>query len=260
MLATMRDTSRDYETYWLRNGLAYSRMSNLGAVPCTLPPEKLAEIPADDRRILLEETAADPAFCRKVAVLMETDPSWAHKVSASAKEAAAIELDPSRRDGPKKAWPLLRARVRDLVSSVAQQARILSSKLTPAERFSLVKQIASGQFRAQRAVHGLGDLGQWDIIGSLVGSLANVGGSVYGAMVTADAQKDIAKLQASAAMQGAQAQMAIANANAAIAQAQAQVSSPIASLTSATVAGIPVIVPVLGVVALGLWLAFGKKR
>ena len=259
MLATMRDTSRDYDTYWLRDGLAYSRTSTLGAITCVLPPEKLAQIPEDDRRILLEETAADPLFCGKVAELMATDPDWAHKVSASAKEAAAIELDPSRRDGPKKAWPLLRARVRDLANAIAQQARSLAAKLTPAERLAVVRQIATGRFRAPAPLRGLGELGQWDIIGSLVGSLATAGANLYGAKVTADAQEDIAKLQASSAMQGAQAQMAIASANAAIAQAQAQVSSPIAALTSSTIAGVPVIVPVLGVIALGLWLAFGRK-
>lgn len=259
MTTAMRDSSKDYRTYWLQGGQYYSKMSNLGdPTVCELPPAKLSEIPSDDRLILTEEASADPVFCRDVMKLMATDPEWAHKVSASAKEAVINELHPSM--GRKAGWPRLRARVRELKSAVAEQATSLASKATPAERFALVKRIASGEFKEPKAVAGLGNLGQWDIIGSIVGSLAQVGGSIYGAKITSDAQQDIAKLQASAAMQSAQAQMAIANANAAIAGAQVQMASPISSLTSSTIAGIPVIIPILGVAAVGLWLAFGRKR
>ena len=259
----MRDSSTDYRTYWLQGGQYYSKMNGLGALPCVLPKDKLAQIPADDRQIVVEETSADPVFCRFVAKLMETQPDWAHRLSASAKAAADSVLNPSKRYGGQHAWPKLQARVRELSNEVAQQAQRLAAQLTPAERFALVKRIAAGEFRVPKDLRGLGDLGQWDIIGSLVGSLATAGASLYGAKVTANAQEDIAKLQASAAMQGAQAQIAIAQAQASIAQAQAQVSSSISSavssLTSTTVAGVPIIVPILGAVAIGLWLAFGRK-
>jgi len=260
----IRDSSRDYRTYWLQGGQYYSKMSNLGdPAPCVLPPDKLAQIPADDRLILLEETGADPAFCREVARMMAQDPNWAHKLSASAKAAAESVLNPEKYPGSRRTWPKLRARVLDLATEVAVQARRLASQLTPKERFALVKRISAGEFRAPKDVKGLGDLGQWDIIGSLVGSLATAGANVYGSMVTADAQQDIAKLQASAAMQSAQAQIAMAQANAAIAAAQVQVSNPVTStlstLTSSTVAGIPVLVPIIGVILAGLWFAFGRK-
>lgn len=260
----MRDSSLNQRTYWLRDGLYYSRASNLGdPAACELPADKLAQIPADDRQVLVEETSADPAFCRAVARVMATDPDWVHTIANSAKAAVNSELLPSKYPGNRTSWPKLRARVRALATETARAARTLADQLTPAERFALVKRIASGEFRVQKGIHGLGNLGQWDIIGSLVGAVAGAGASIYGGYVTADAQRDIAKLQANTAMQTAQAQMAIANANAAIANAQVQVSSPISSaissMTSATVAGIPVVIPVLGAVALGLWLAFGRK-
>ena len=257
----MRDSSKDYRTYWLRDGLYYAVDRGLGDAPCLLPQDKLAKIPADDRQILEEEAAADPAFCRVVLKMMSVDPQWDHNISASAKAAAENEINPSK--GRKGGWPRLRARVRDLISSVASQAVQAASQLTPAERFLTVKQIAAGQLKTKPpAMSGLGDLGQWDIIGSLVGNLVTVGAGIYGATVTADAQKDIAKLQANAAMQNAQAQIALANANAAIANAQVQmspVSSAISTLTTSSIARIPVIVPVGIALALGLWLAFGGK-
>jgi len=259
----IRDSSLDQRTYWLQGGLYYSRASNLGAAaPCELPAEKLKQIPEGDRILLLEETAADPVFCRFVATVMRTRPNWAHELSDSAKAAAASVLDPTKDFGGKTGWPILKARVRALASDVANQATRLAAQLTPAERFAVVKRIAAGEFRAPKT-KGLGDLGQWDIIGSLVGSLATAGANLYGARVTTEAQQDIAKIQASAAMQTAQAQIAMAQANAAIANAQVQVSNPVtstlASMASSTVAGIPVIVPVLGAVAVALWAIFGRK-
>lgn len=259
----IRDSSLDQRTYWLQDGLYYSRSSNLGApASCELPADKLAQIPEGDRLLLLEETAADPVFCKFVATVMRKDPNWVHHLSDSAKAAAMSVLDPSKQHGGKHAWPMLRARVRTLAADVANQATRLASQLTPAERFQTVKMIAAGGLRQPQS-KGLGDLGQWDIIGSLVGSLATAGANLYGAKVTSDAQQDIAKIQATAAMQSAQAQIAMAQANAAIANAQVQTSNPITStlqsMTSATVAGIPVIVPVLGAVAVALFFIFGRK-
>jgi len=258
----MRDSSKDYRTYWIRNGLYYGVDRGLGGAPRQLPPDKLSRIPVDDRTILVEETDADPGFCRFVVRMMAVDPQWDHNISASAKAAAENEINPSK--GKKGGWPRLRARVRELLSHVAGQALQAAAQLTPEERFATVKQISSGKFRVKPpAMNGLGDLGQWDIIGSLVGNLVSVGAGIYGATVTANAQQDIAKLQANAAMQNAQAQIAIANANAAIASAQAQIASPVSSvmssLTTSSIAGIPIIVPVGIALGLGLWLAMGKK-
>jgi hypothetical protein len=258
----MRDSSKDYRTYWIRNGLYYGVDRGLGDAGAALPQDKLSKIPADDRQILVEETDADPAFRALVIRLMATDPQWDHNIAASAKAAAENEINPSK--GRKGGWPRLRARVRDLVQSVATQAAEAASKLTPQERFQTVKAMSTGKIKVKPpAMSGLGDLGQWDIIGSLVGNLVGVGAGIYGATVTADAQKDIAKLQATSAMQNAQAQIAISNANAAIAAAQANILDPIGStistLATSTVAGVPVIIPIGAAIAIGLWLAFGRK-
>lgn len=259
----MRDSSKDYRTYWIRDGLYYGVDRGLGAMPCTLPKDKIAGIPEDDRTILLEETDADPDFCRQIAALMAKDPDWVHTISRSAKAAAENELNPAK--GRKGGWPKLRARVRELLAHVASQAVAAARQLTPEQRFYVIKQLAGGKPALKKpSVSGLGDLGQWDIIGALVGNLVSAGAGVYGSVVTADAQKDLAKLQANSAMQNAQAQMAIANANAAIASAQAQISSPISSavsaLTSGTVAGIPVIIPISLAAAVALYFALGRKR
>jgi len=264
----IRDSSLNQRTYWLQGGQYYSRSSNLGepGAKCALPADKLAQIPEGDRQILIEETSADPVFCKFVAKIMATFPDWDQKLSASARAAAMSVLDQSKGPESKHAWPRLRARVRALAQDVANQARQLASKTTPAERFALVKRIAAGEFRVPKSVKGLdglGNLGFFDILGPLIGSLAEAGAGLYGSMITNDAREDIAKIQASAAMQTAQAQIAMAQANTAIANAQVQVSNPITStlqsMTSATVAGIPIIVPVLGAVALGLFLIFGRK-
>lgn len=266
MLA-MRDSSLDYRTGWIRNGLWYAKQRNkfLGAAggACAMAPELLQTIPEADRRILLEETEGDPSFCGKVMAAAKS-PDFAHKISESAKRAIANELNPKLFPESKGSWPKLRARVRDLMETVPAAIDKAVAKLTLKEKLAIVRKIAAGQVPAQ-GVAGLGELGQWDIIGSLVGAVSGAAASVYNAKVTAEAQEDIAKLQATAAMQGAQAQMAIASANAAIAQAQAQqaataspVSSAVASLTTSTVGGVPVLliaIPVLGAIA---YFAFKK--
>jgi hypothetical protein len=257
--ATMRDTSLDQNTYWLRDGLYYGRSKFLGAAT-PIPEGQLAKIPADDRQILIDETNADPDFGVAVGRLMSSDPDWIHTLGASAKAAIQNEIDPSK--GRKGGWPLLRARVRDLVRSAAAQAVQTARSLTPEQRFAEVKRLGASARQQSPAVHGLGALGQFDIIASLVGNMATLGANIYGATVTADAQKDIAKIQASEAMQTASAQMAIANANAAIANAQnaiSPVANALSTLSTSTVAGVPVLAPVLALIGLGLYLTFGKK-
>lgn len=263
MVAAMRDSSRDYQTYWIRDGLWYGKMRNLGSTDsCSLPEDKVAQIPEPDRTIILDEVKGNPSFCAKIVQCMETRKDWVHRISAAAKEAVVNEMDPSKFPERKGDWPKLRERVRDLAQYVKDEAARAAAKLTLPQKIAVVKQIAAGGLKT-RGLSGLGDLGQWDILASLAGSLVSAGASVYGAKVTADAQQDIAKLNASAAMQNAQAQMAIANANAAIAGAQAQIANPISStlstLTTTTVAGIPVIIPIIGIVGLGIYLATKKK-
>lgn len=230
MLAVMRDSSLNYRTYWLRNGQYYGR-DNLGnaAPACALPLDKLSQIPEEDRQIVIEEANADPAFCQMVLRCMATRPDWAHIISTSAKEAIVNELDPSVYGKRAGMWRMLRLRLNALLHDV------------PGLLKKLEERKASGR--------GLAGLGQWDIIGNLVGAIGGAAASIYGAKLTSDTQKDLAKIQADAAMKAAQAQMATL-------QAQ-QAMNPVASLMSASVAGIPLL-PVLAVGGAALYFATKK--
>jgi hypothetical protein len=244
MMSTVRDSSLDYRTYWLQGGQYYSRRG-LGSADaaCALPADKLAQIPEADRKILIEEVNADPAFCAKVARAMATLPDWGHQIAASAKEAIANEMNPSKFRNRAGMWPRLRARAQALVEAVSAQ-------------------LAKGKVPVGAArLSGLGDLGQWDIIASLVGSIGSAAANVYGSTVTARAQQDIARQQAQAAMQAAQANIAMANAATAMQSANAvinPVSSALQTITTSTVAGIPLLA--LAIPAVGLILYFVNKK
>jgi len=244
MVSAIRDSSLDYRTYWLQGGQYYGRRGLEGLdAACELPIDKLRQIPEADRKVLLDEVNADAAFCKKVARCMATQSDWAHAVSTSAKEAIVNELDPSRFKGSSGMWPKLRERVRILVEEVSRMA---------ANGKTLV---------GAKSLSGLGELGQWDIIASLVGSIGSAAASVYGASITSHAQQNIAQTQANAAMAAAQAQIAMSNAATAMQSANATInpiSSAVQSITSATVAGIPVLA--LAIPAIGLIIYFATKK
>jgi hypothetical protein len=250
MKSNVRDSSLDYRTYWLQGGQYYSRrgLGSTDAV-CTLPADKLAQIPEADRKILIDEVNADPAFCAKVARAMATLPDWGHQIAASAKEAIANEMDPSKFRNRAGMWPKLRARAQALVEAVSTAMAQGKVPVSATPRLS-----------------GLGDLGQWDIIASLVGSVVTAGANVYGATVTANAQQTIARQQAQAAMQAAQANIAMSNAATAMQSANAAmnpissvlapVSTALQTLATGSIAGIPL----LAFPAVGLIIYFANKK
>lgn len=230
-MRAMRDSSLDYRTYWLRNGEYYARrgLGDTATAPaCDIPLDKLAQIPAEDRQIVIDEANADPSFCAKLVRAMTTNADWAHLVAQSAKEAIVNELDPSRFGHRAGQWRMLRERLRGILKDVP----------------GLVDKIA--KYRASGKQPGLG---QWDIIGTLVSSIGGAAASIYGAQLQTDAQKDLARIQANAAMKAAQAQMAAL-------QAQ-QAMNPLSTLTSASVAGIPLMV-ILPVAAAAIYFATKK--
>src|SRR5574339_485876 len=190
MLAAMRYTSLDYRTYWLRNGQCYVR-DNLGesAPACAIPIDKLAQIPAEDRQIVIDEANADPAFCEKLVRLMSTNADWAHLVAKSAKEAIVNELDPSRFGHRGGQWRKLRERLRAILKDVP----------------GLVQKLE--KYRAENRAPGLG---QWDIIGSLVSAVGGAAASIYSTKLQSDAQRDIQQMQLSAQRAQLQAQQNIA--------------------------------------------------
>lgn len=243
MVSAIRDSSLDYRTYWLQGGQYYERrpLEGLGAA-CELPADKLRQIPEADRKVLLDEATADAAFCKKIAKCMATQPDWAHAISTSAKQAIVNELDPSRFKGSSGMWPKLRERVRILVEEVSRMA-------------------AKGKVPvAAKSLSGLGELGQWDIIASLVGSVAGAATSIYTTGVQSRAAVDAQRDQANAAIRAAQAQMDAINAANAMqaASGQSSASSALSTITSATVAGIPLLA--LAIPAIGLIIWFATKK
>jgi len=250
VLGTMRDTSKDYRTYWIRNGEWYGKAGNLGAMEaCRIPPGILKQIPEPDRQLIIEEANADSRFCREL-VNIAGRPGWEHEISRSAKCAILNEIDPSKCKDSAGKWGRLRAKFQNLVKDVPAQIERAVAAMPLAEKLAVVRRIAAGQSLVP-AVSGLGELGQWDIIGSLVGNVATAGANIYTAKITTDAQRDIAKLQATAAMRDAQTQMALQSAQASIGAAktaQAGMFGPISSMASASIGGIPlmIVIPVAG--------------
>lgn len=263
MRGAMRDTSRDYRTYWLQDGLYYSRASNLGEpAACELPADKLAQIPEMERKLILDEVASNPGLCRKLYEIMTKNPNWAHVIAASMATAAANALDPKiGKVGP---WVKLQDSVRTMIDSAMSKVDQTVAAMPLGKKIEVIQAIAA---HGAPKLHGLGDLGQFELLGSLFTGVSNY----FGSKVIASAQKDIATTQANAAIQVANSQVSIAQAQAAMAAAQSVLANPIqavgsavssalTTLTDTTVAGVPVLLPIVGLIGLGLYFAFGRKR
>lgn len=248
MTTAMRDSSTDYRTYWLQDGQYYSKMRNLGETSaCELPADKLAQFSGSERKVILDEVSSNPALCQNLHSLMTRNPNWKNVVDTSMRLAVANALDRSR--GSAGPWRKLQETVRTTVDEAFSSADQKVAAMTLGQKIQIAQAIAASG-REGSALSGLED-----VFGSLFSGISDY----FGSKVLASAQKDIAKTQANAAIQVANSQVSIAQANAAIAAAQERISSPIAALTSTTIAGIPIIVPILGLVGLGLWFAFGRK-
>ena len=263
MLATMRDTSEDYRTYWIRDGLYYGKARNLGAAPCTLPADKLAQIPAADRALLLDEVSGNPAFCENVARCMASSADWAKLISTSAKGAIVNEFDPSKFPNRKGMWPKLRATMNDFVGAASSTIKNKIASMTLDQKTAALKEIAKGgrQSSGQALLGNLGVAGIFDFLASAI----ETAGNMYTTDLVNDTRTDIARIQANSAMNTFTAQQSIANAQAAIAAAQtqqaaiqSQVGAAISTITTSTVGGIPVLliaIPLIG----GLIYLFMKK-
>ncbi|MDD5305481.1 MAG: hypothetical protein PHS14_20465 [Elusimicrobia bacterium] len=227
----------------------------------------------NDRDIALveQESKANPAFGRKLSSILR-QPGGERDLSIWARKVIANQLNPRMYPETKGEWPVLRRQTTAIAESMPSIVEKLVERMPLSEKMAAVRAIADGD-TPQLVMAGLGDLGQFEIIGSLIGAAAGAASSIYGARVTASAQKDIAKIQANAAMQSASAQVAIANAQAAITQAQAKQaeqlavaassSSPAGFLTQDIGGGVPGWAVPAGIAGLGLFaaifFAFKKK-
>lgn len=219
----------------------------------------------NDRDIALieEESKANPAFGRRIAATLRR-PGGEREVSISARKAIANQLDPRMYPESRGEWPVLRRKATALAQALPDLVQAIVDRMPLSEKMAVVRAIADGG-QPRMVIAGLDDLGQFEIIGSLISSVAGAASSIYGAKVTADAQKDIAKIQATSALQSAQASVAIQNAQAAIAAAQAKqaeqlataatASSPTGFLTKDIGGGVPMWAVPAGLTALGVGFA-----
>ncbi len=252
MMSKVRDSSLDYRTYWLQGGQHYSRRG-LGSADevRALPADKLAQFSADEQKAILAEAAANPGLAQKLYSIMTSNPNWKKVIEASMRSSVANALDPSK--GQAGPWRKLQEAARTMVEAGFEEADRKVATMTLGQKVQFALDIVRG---SGKSLSGLGIVGLGDLFGDLFTGIGNY----FSSKVLASAQKNIASTQANAAIQVANTQVSIANAQAAIVAAQERMSSPIAALTQTTIAGIPILVPILGIVGLGLWFAFGRKR
>ena len=245
-----------------------------------------------DHRLIAEEIDANPSFGKRLTAVLD-QPDGARLVSISAKKAIANEFDHTLFPESRGQWTRLRKRAHDLARAIPDIVEKEIDRLPFSQKMEMVRRIANGeQPTLMVGVQGMGDLGQFEIIASLIGSVAGAASSIYGAKITSSAQKDIAKIQAETAMKDLNTQMQLAEAQKAInaakvAQAQeeakkieaqtaqikaqteqakadiakAEVGTVVGTLTKDIGGGVPLwVLPTgLGVIGLVLYFAFKGK-
>lgn len=225
-----------------------------------------------DIALIAEESKANPAFGRRISSAMRP-PGGERLVALSARKAIVNQLNPAMYPETKGEWMVLRRKAMQVVAAMPGIIDQMVSKMPLSAKLEAVRAISRGE-KPTMVLSGMGELGQFEILGSIIGSIAGAGSSIYGARVTSSAQRDIANIQANAAIQSAQAQVAIANAQAAISQAQAQqltqaaniatAQSPAGFLTANVGGGVPLWAIPAGLATLGIgaaiFFSFRRKR
>lgn len=164
---------------------------------------------SDDRELLTEEAASDPAFARRLEITLAL-PDGVRRVEMSAQRAILNELDPSLYPETRGTWRKLRAAVSDTVNSAGDLLKI------PGFNQAVRKKAVS-------TLHGLGNLGQ-DIIGPILNALTagiQAGTSIYINRQQTNLARDMQQAQIDAQMAQLQLQINIKNAQSAVANAQA---------------------------------------
>jgi hypothetical protein len=208
----------------------------------------------DDRRLIAAEAASDPAFARKLSAMLSL-PDGEQRVVMYARKAVLNELNPASYPETRGQWPKLRSAVSKLIVELPRAITDIIDRMPVDQRIAAISKIRETGDVA--GVLGLGDLGQWEIIGQLVGAVAGAATSVYNTRLQATTSKQIADMQLQANMAQikaqedmAQAQIAISNAQ--VAQAlKATLPAPIAGAAQSAISALPAVLqgPVSSVVA-----------
>ena len=217
----------------------------------------IAQFGQADRRQIAEEIKANPPFGAWIKAMLR-DPDGERLVALSAQKAVANEFNPRLYPETKGQWVTLRRRAVELARSLPDVIDRELERVPFAEKMRIVRAIAAGRRPSvEVSVAGLGDLGQFEIIGTIVSSIAGAASTVYTNRVTTSAQKDIAKIQATTAMKDLDTQIKLAEAQKAVAAAQAAQGGV---LTKDIGGGIPLWVLPVALGAIGVILYFVFKR
>lgn len=208
----------------------------------------------DDRTLIATEAAADPAFAKKITAML-SQPDGEKQVVMYARKAIINQLDPSSYPETKGQWPKLRSAVAKLSEEIPKAIVDHVDSLPLDERVAALESIAA---KGAAFTAGLGELGQLDIISSLIGTVVSAGVSVYNAQLVASTQQKIAANQLQANELAIQANEDMANAQTAIAKAQAAqavqatLPAPAASAVQQVIEALPTSVqaPVAGLVTM----------
>lgn len=130
---------------------------------------------------------------------------------------------------------------------------------------AVVREFVAQEHRQGPAMAGMG---QWDVIGQVVGAAAGAAASIYSAVQNTAMQKDLLKLQQQktqaeisiAQMQAQAAQTQLAQANAAAGQASASEFTLAPGPFGPSVAGIPIIPAAVAAVSLAVGGYFMMKK
>jgi len=243
-----------------------------------------------DHRLLREEAAVSPAFGRKLEAMIDR-PNGVALLNDSARRAVLNELNPREYPKSKGEWTVLRKQMRILLRDIPKSIDESLSKLSLEEKTRMLEAYAMGgvQVHAQMAEYPVESLGQ---IAEIIGAVVGAASSVYGAKLQSNTQKQIAKIQAAGEAKSLEANMTIAKAQmalqaaqvasiqqqtaaiesgttlpgatpeiaAAIAAKKAELASPggsiMAAITKDIGGGVPLVVPVVGVLGTVLYFVF----
>jgi hypothetical protein len=258
------DSSLDQEVAWTTFGgretgeqsMTESVWGATGFAGLAADPQAFHLFPTIDQRQIIEELNANPSFAPKLTAMLHHHDA-ARIVSASAKRAATNEMDGRSFPESKGEWLTLRKRLNLLVQDIPRAIEKQVSSMSPAQQNAALRAIAQGG----RIDFQLGETepakpaGGGDIWGGIIGGIAQAAGSIFGAKITADAQKKVASIAAQTQAQQAAGAQQIAQQQALIDAARAKAAGG-----GGDIAGIPIWTIPLGLGVLGfiLYMVFKK--